>query len=100
MAVGTAITMTSKAGQMNEQVDLTKKVAAVFERLGATSVRTLTTTDQLNTVMLVIEAESREALGRMQDRFLADAEGAAIFEATGKESSPMAAYTTLTYFDI
>jgi hypothetical protein len=92
--------MTSKAGQMNELVDMVKKGAAVLERLGATSVRTLTTTDQLNTVMLVSEAESREAVGRLQDRFFADAEGAEIFAASGMESSPLAAVTTLTYFDI
>jgi hypothetical protein len=100
MAVGIAVTMASKPGRVNEQIDQVKKAAALFERLGATTVRTLSTTDQLNTVMLVLEAESREALGRLQDRFLADAEGAAIWEATMKESSPSASSTTLTYLDI
>jgi hypothetical protein len=99
MAVGMAVTITSKDGRLNEQLDQAKKVAALFERQGATSPRTLSTTDQLNTVMLVVEAESREALGRLQDRFLADGEGAAIWEANTKESSPMAAFTTMTYFD-
>jgi hypothetical protein len=100
MAVGMAITITSKDGRVNEQIDAAKKGAALFERLGATSARTLSTTDQLNTVIMVIEGESREALGRMQDRFLADPDGAAIWEETTKASSPTAASTTMTYFDI
>ncbi len=100
MAVGMAITITSKDGRVIEQIDAAKKGAALFERLGATSARTLSTTDQLNTIIMVIEAENREALGRLQDQFLADAEGAAIWEATTKESSPTAASTTMTYMDI
>jgi hypothetical protein len=100
MAVGMAITITSKDGRVNEQIDAAKKGAALFERLGATTARTLSTTDQLNTVIMVIEAESREALGRLQDRFLAEAEGAAIWEATTKETSPTASSTTMMFFDI
>jgi hypothetical protein len=100
MAVGMAITITSKDGRVNEQIDAAKKATAHFERLGATSARTLSTTDQLNTVIMVIEADSREALGRLQDKFLADPEGAGIWDDTTKASSPTAASTTMMYFDI
>jgi hypothetical protein len=59
------------------------------------------TTDQVaNTLMMVIEAESREALGRLQDNFYADAEGHAAVQDTAGASSPTAGWTTTTYFDI
>jgi hypothetical protein len=100
MAVGLAITITAKDGRLSDQLEAAKKASALFQQLGATSARTLSTTDILNTVILVIEAQSREALGRLQDDFLANPEGAAIWEATAQGSSPTAASATMTFFDV
>jgi hypothetical protein len=49
---------------------------------------------------MVIEAKSRAALGGLPDRFLADAEGAGIWEETTKQPSPTGSSTTMMYFNI
>jgi hypothetical protein len=104
MAVVSVTTFTAKPDRFEDAIADTRKVKAIFEKLGARNVRLLAALvagEATGSLAFVYEADDFASQGALQDKFYADPEGMALATSVNTTAGPLAGwYQGALYVDV